>query len=702
MFGGKKDTKSDFLKSAKIERQQRQDSKKKEVAIVKIQALVRMFLERRRFCRNIRSDFDSCINDTSNQLITALQLFKQGRRLLLIYKSPKDEQRLLTLCRSIVVNLEAGKEPKYWYMSLLLMKDYTAVWIKHLKELLLKCSLKLQSLKAYSISSGSKEASIYLSMLVIFTDCSNWKILLMKGGENIKPIMQQLCNSVVTELTNKGLLISLKEYLHQGLNRIEISLNKLSITAVTKLILRCFQSMAQNNATHLIFVKSFLTLPAYIYHAQQLSTEALDLLLSYDVFGKSFNVLHDYQAMASIHDSAGINETLCIIGNLASLCSICDTKFSQLKHIVKIVLISLVKHCKTFVGRHHGNTQWNSIFGWCSSAHKTRSIQDSSYHILSQLQLLWKQPLVGYFFESLPTLSESEAVITSGGDGSDSKGGILRRALMKTFKRNSGSLVDLNEPVVIDICMTCDLYQTLTTTFTQLRLEIVAGLSLQEEVLVRLWRFIYSLGPGAGMKSILNYINGNTLELPTPLASLLKLFCECTCQLIPILDDEELYEKQKPFSCTDLIKLSSFLNLLVFKLIWNNVGVRPTSPQSSASKGEVKKKNASLADDSVKWLALHLLHLLYDRDCRRAFMEPSSWLIKEIKMSAFNNELKEKTERSTSILQNMSHVIPHMERVKIFHKWVEGDKQSLDIDKESSRPTALVSIRRSRILEVSI
>ena len=39
MFGGKKDAKSDFLKSAKIERQQRQDTKKKEIAIVKIQVV---------------------------------------------------------------------------------------------------------------------------------------------------------------------------------------------------------------------------------------------------------------------------------------------------------------------------------------------------------------------------------------------------------------------------------------------------------------------------------------------------------------------------------------------------------------------------------------------------------------------------------------------------------------------------------------
>ena len=36
-------------------------------------------------------------------------------------------------------------------------------------------------------------------------------------------------------------------------------------------------------------------------------------------------------------------------------------------------------------------------------------------------------------------------------------------------------------------------------------------------------------------------------------------------------------------------------------------------------------------------------------------------LPRDIKMGSFNAELKEKTERSMSILQTMSHVIPHME-----------------------------------------
>ena len=37
MFNNKKDEKLDFLKSAKLERQQRQDQKKKEGSILKIQ-----------------------------------------------------------------------------------------------------------------------------------------------------------------------------------------------------------------------------------------------------------------------------------------------------------------------------------------------------------------------------------------------------------------------------------------------------------------------------------------------------------------------------------------------------------------------------------------------------------------------------------------------------------------------------------------
>ena len=52
-------------------------------------------------------------------------------------------------------------------------------------------------------------------------------------------------------------------------------------------------------------------------------------------------------------------------------------------------------------------------------------------------------------------------------------------------------------------------------------------------------------------------------------------FHTCTQGLIKpcishrIVDDYEMYEKQKPFSLEDLIALSGFLNNLTYKLMWN-------------------------------------------------------------------------------------------------------------------------------------
>lgn len=50
MFGGKKDSKSDFLKNAKHEREQRQQTKKKEIAILKIQVSIFFILLKSEIC----------------------------------------------------------------------------------------------------------------------------------------------------------------------------------------------------------------------------------------------------------------------------------------------------------------------------------------------------------------------------------------------------------------------------------------------------------------------------------------------------------------------------------------------------------------------------------------------------------------------------------------------------------------------------
>ena len=59
---------------------------------------------------------------------------------------------------------------------------------------------------------------------------------------------------------------------------------------------------------------------------------------------------------------------------------------------------------------------------------------------------------------------------------------------------------------------------------------------------------------------------GNVLNYANNLSFIVTYF-----SLFSILDDVELYEQQKPFCLDDLVSISSFLNQLVFKLIWNNL-----------------------------------------------------------------------------------------------------------------------------------
>lgn len=38
-----------------------------------------------------------------------------------------------------------------------------------------------------------------------------------------------------------------------------------------------------------------------------------------------------------------------------------------------------------------------------------------------------------------------------------------------------------------------------------------------------------------------------------------------------IVDDSEMYDQQKPFRLDELVRISAFLNNLVFKMLWNEM-----------------------------------------------------------------------------------------------------------------------------------
>ena len=63
---------------------------------------------------------------------------------------------------------------------------------------------------------------------------------------------------------------------------------------------------------------------------------------------------------------------------------------------------------------------------------------DAVHFVLVQLKQLWKQPLVGKFFENLPSLQESEAMITSTTVPNEQKGQWL-----SVFGLCNGSVIKL-------------------------------------------------------------------------------------------------------------------------------------------------------------------------------------------------------------------------------------------------------------------
>ncbi|XP_028410383.1 ubiquitin-protein ligase E3B-like [Dendronephthya gigantea] len=178
---------------------------------------------------------------------------------------------------------------------------------------------------------------------------------------------------------------------------------------------------------------------------------------------------------------------------------------------------------------------------------------------------------------------------------------------------------------------------------------LLIGLSFNEEFLLRLLKFLQELGRDGGLSLILSFVSSESSQMLTSIQSLLILFCDCCGHLIPIVDDYEMYEKQKPFSLEDLTALSGFLNTLTYKLLWN----RPRGKKNSDVVNQLDNTDRLLS------LVYSLLMLIYDRDSRRRFTPKNHWLIKELKIGSFKSELTAGKPRASEVLQMIPHVVPH-------------------------------------------
>ncbi|XP_039770984.1 ubiquitin-protein ligase E3B isoform X2 [Ornithorhynchus anatinus] len=687
-------SRAQFLDKARQARQERKELKERERAATLIQALARRFLCRCRLQREIRREVEEFFeaNEGGSGKRSALAVFKIARKLLFVFSVREDKEVLERLCRCLLSSMDVENEPKVWYVSLALSKDLTLLWIKQIKDILWFCCEILKQLKP-DILHDSKLVTLHLGMLVTFTDPSTWKILRGRG-EALRPAMSRICANIMGHLNRKGFYSVLQILLTAGLARSRPSLSKGSLTAIFSLALRPVVAAQFSDNLLRSFLVHILSVPAIVSHLSALSPECLTMLESHDLLHKFIVFLSHEDQCKDVCMCLEGSHTLCLLGNLIHLGYLTSRVLEEETGRFVAVLVHMLSYCQKYVSQKKSNlTHWHPVLGWFSQA-VDYGLNESMPLLTKQLQHLWGVALIRILFRDILSkkLLESQEAGPAPGASASPPSGLPVKSLFKRAFQKSASVRNILRPVggkrvdsleVRKVCSVCGLYQTTLTTLTQLRLQILTGLTHLDDLLPKLWAFICELGPQGGLKLFLECLNSPSAESKQLLA-LLMLFCDCSRHLVTILDDIEVYEEQISFKLEELVTISSFLNSFVFKMIWDGI-----------------VENASGETLELFHSAHGWLMVLYERDCRRRFAPEDHWLRKDLKPSVLFQELDKDRKRAQLLLQYTPHVIPHKNRVLLFRNMVTKEKEKLGLIETSSASPHVthITIRRSRMLE---
>ncbi|XP_072271473.1 ubiquitin-protein ligase E3B [Pyxicephalus adspersus] len=694
MFGASQATKDQFLDKARQAREERKGLKERERAAVKIQALIRRFLCRCQLQKEIRQEVDIFLEGTENGTVksNALSIFRTARKLLIIFQLPVDRVRFEKLCRCILNSMECENDPKVWFVSLALSKDLTLLWIKQIKDILWICCEFLKMLKP-DILQDSKLITLYLTMLVNFTDTITWKIFRGKG-ESLRPAMNHICANIMGHLNQKGFYSVLQILLTNGLARSRPSLSKATLTALFSLALRPVVAAQFSDNLLRSFLIHIMSVPALIAHLSILTPDRMAVIECNGLFHKFILFLSWEEQCRDICMCLEGSHTLCLLGNLIHLGHLTEKVLEEETGHFVSVLTQMLSYCQQYVSQKKSNlTHWHPVLGWFSQT-VDYGLNESMPLLTKQLQHLWGVHMIRILFREVLSkkLAENPELSIVGTPSSSPQNNLPMKNLFKRAFQKSASVRHILKPVggkrvdsqeVQKVCNICVLYQTALTTLTQIRLQILTGLTYLDDLLPKLWAFICELGPQGGLKLFLECLNNDTEESRRLLA-MLVLFCDCSRHLITILDDIEVYEEQISFKLEELVTISSFLNSFVFKMIWDSI--------LENANGETLELFHSVHG----WLMV-----LYERDCRRRFAPEDHWLRKDLKPGVLFQELDKERKRAQLLLQYIPHVIPHKNRVLLFRNIVTKEKEKLGlVETTTASPHVThITIRRSRMLE---
>ncbi|XP_017769365.1 PREDICTED: ubiquitin-protein ligase E3B [Nicrophorus vespilloides] len=693
MFHRAECQKGNFLEQTKAAREERALEKRKDEAAIKIQALVRGWLVKKKFTNRIISEYDEFIpeihEDGSQKVAykSAVQVYHVSYRFMMVWNAERDSERLVKLCRYLVASLEHNS-PKFSYVGVALNKDYVLRWISHMNNILWKCCECLEELRP-EYPSDMKTILVFLHTLVSYTSSNTWVVLKNKNMEKLGPGMNQLCANLMGNLFHRRFYIILKSLLLKGLGRNKITFKNVSLTAILTLSLRPLISANFSDKLMTMFLIHILSVPGLIQHLNTLAPEVVTTLSSHNIFAKSLELLSSQQSMRIVFNTLEGNYALCLMANLLQLGSICkDSMLAELSFpTFTVVMTGLLESCQNYVVNKQSNlTHWHPVLGWFAQP-MDPALHAAMPHVKVQLHILWSSQIIsillGDFLSGMVKGVEAPKASTS--PSHNSTANFLKKALeSRSNKTNSiKTYRTLGSPDVHRVVLICSMYHTALNTLNQLKLDILTGLCYQGGVLYNLWLFLCSLGPNCGLKTFLDHLAFNT-KCTAPEFQMLQLIADCMTHYVTILDDMEMYEHQDPFKINDFIVMSNFLNVFLHKAVLGNLFDLKTIQSNTLVQ------------------SLHtLLMALYRRDCRRNYAPQGHWLLKDVRISAFMMDLEKGKRAPQLLLQTMPHIIPHEDRVRLFRKYITNEKTVLGLTESAcaSPQSTLITVHRSRIVE---
>lgn len=182
------------------------------VVMVKLLEMIKFSIFRSDFKANIPVSDPNSV-ELAVELRPNIQVFQAAASYLLItknlnYNVNSDEyeehrEKMENLWRYVLASIES-ESPKLSYVGLALNKDQSLAWIRHIKQLLLRCCLTIDSLDPKT-HRDSVTLALILRTLISLTCPNSWAILRVKQLSAMKPALQQICNNILGFLIQKGL-----------------------------------------------------------------------------------------------------------------------------------------------------------------------------------------------------------------------------------------------------------------------------------------------------------------------------------------------------------------------------------------------------------------------------------------------------------------------------------------------------------------